>query len=346
MATTDPLYAATAISGGTGKLNTAQEDFIQQHGQNGDLTAQQAAQLLELGMGDTALAENSDLPEVTTEDATTAAVPTDAELTADNAVVMAKDGKHVIDFQKLVDAREEGKTWRATAEQAQQELEALKAAAQQREDAGLAPTVTDNKLAAAEAAIDAGADASLFGDFSEEAMTAGLKALVAQQVTQQVTEQVAKALAPMQQQNAKTSADAKFDAHLKAIVEAHPDYESLVESKELSDWIDSQPSIARDSYRAALERGTTGQYIELFDTFKAATGSGQAPSALSAKEAAKAVIARTQPNAPLSLSDIPSGKPVAGSRDEAMAAMNPHQLAEAMHGMTPKQIEDYMSRCL
>jgi hypothetical protein len=157
---------------------------------------------------------------------------------------------------------------------------------------------------------------------------------------------VAKALAPMQQQSAKTSADAKFDAHLSAIAEAHPDFESLAESKELSDWIDSQPSIARDGYRAALERGTTGQYIELFDTFKAATGSGQAPSEISAKDAAKAVIARTQANAPLSLSDIPGGKAVAGSRDEAMAAMNPHQLAEAMQTMTSKQIEDYMSRCL
>lgn len=338
MATTDPFYAATAISGGTGKLNEAQQDFLQQYAPDGDMTAQQAAQLLELGMGDTGLPENSDLPEVTPELATTAIAATDAELTADNAQLMAKDGKHIIEFQKLVDAREGEKTWRATAELAQQELEALKAAAQQREDAGIAPTVADNQLAAASAAIDAGANPDLFGDFSEEAIAAGVKALVSQQV--------AKALAPMQQQTAKASADAKFDAHLAAIAAVHPDYESLAESKELSDWIDSQPSIARDSYRAALERGTTGQYIELFDTFKAATGSGQAPSTLSAKEAAKAVIARTQPNAPLSLSDIPSGKAVAGSRDEVMAAMNPHQLAEAMQTMTPKQIEDYMSRCL
>lgn len=337
MATTDPFHAATAISGGTGKLNEAQENFIQQYATDGDMTAQQAAQLLELGMGDTGLPENSDLPGVTTETAP-AAAPTDAELTAENAVVMAKDGKHVIDFQKLVDAREEGKTWRATAEQAQQELEALRAQAQQREAAGIAPTIADNQLAAASAAIEAGANPDLFGDFSEEAIAAGVKALVA--------EQVAKALAPMHKQTADNSATAKFDAHLSAIAAAHPDYESLAESQELSNWIDSQPSIAREGYRAALERGTTSQYIELFDTFKAATGSGQAPSAVSAKDAAKAVIARTQANAPLSLSDIPGGKAVAGSRDEAMAAMNPHQLAEAMQSMTPKQIEDYMSRSL
>lgn len=338
MATTDPFYAATAISGGTGKLNEAQQDFLQQNAPDGDMTAQQAAQLLELGMGDTGLPENSDLPEVTPELATTAIAATDAELTADNAQLMAKDGKHIIDFQKLVDAREEGKTWRATAELAQQELEALKAAAQQREDAGIAPTVADNQLAAASAAIDAGANPDLFGDFSEEAIAAGVKALVAKQV--------AEALAPMQQQSAQSSADAKFEAHLKAIATAHPDYESIAESKELSDWIDSQPSIARESYRAALDHGTTGQYIELFDTFKAATGSNQAPSAISAKDAAKAVIARTQANAPLSLSDIPGGKAVAGSRDEAMAAMNPLELSEAMQTMTPKQIEDYMSRNL
>jgi DNA-binding NarL/FixJ family response regulator len=341
MATTDPFHAATAISGGTGKVNDAQLDFIQQHATDGDMTAQQAAQLLELGMGDTGLPENIELPELDPENAP-AAVPTDAELTADNATLMAKDGKHVIDFQKLVDAREGEKTWRATAEQAQQELEALKAAAQQREDAGIAPTVADNQLAAASAAIDAGANPDLFGDFSEEAIAAGVKALV----SQQVSAEVAKALAPMQQQSAKTSADAKFDAHLKAIAEAHPDFESLAESKELSDWIDSQPSIARNGYRAALERGTTDQYIELFSTFKAATGSSQAPSATSAKDAAKAAIAKSQLQAPLSLSDIPGGKAVALGRDEAMAAMNPHELAEAMQSMTPKQIEDYMSRNL
>lgn len=338
---TDPFYAATAISGGTGKLNEAQQDFLQQHAPDGDMTAQQAAQLLELGMGDTTQVENIEPPALDPEVAPAIAA-TDAELTADNAQLMAKDGKHIIDFQKLVDAREGEKTWRATAELAQQELESLKAAAQQREDAGIAPTVADNQLAAASAAIDAGANPDLFGDFSEEAIAAGVKALV----SQQVSAEVAKALAPMQQQNAKTSADAKFDAHLAAIAAAHPDYESLAESKELSDWIDSQPSIARESYRAALDSGTTGQYIELFDTFKAATGSNQAPSAVSAKDAAKAVIARTQQNAPLSLSDIPSGKAVAGSRDEAMAAMTPHQLAEAMHSMTPRQIEDYMSRNL
>lgn len=340
---TDPHMRPLRQVAGQAEVNEAQNDFLQQL--DGDMTAQQAAQLLELGMGETTQVENIEQPDLDPVVATTAAVPapTEAELTAENAVVMAKDGKHVIDFQKLVDAREGEKTWRATAEQVQQELEALKAAAQQRENAGIAPTIADNQLAAASAAIEAGANPDLFGDFSEEAIAAGVKTLV----SQQVTAEVAKALAPMQQQKAADSATAKFDAHLQAIAEAHPDFESLAESKELSDWIDSQPGIARDGYRAALERGTTGQYIELFSTFKAATGKNQpAPAALSAREAAQAAIAKNQPQAPLSLSDIPGGKAVAGSQDEAMAAMNSVDLLGAMSNWSPKQIEEYMSRNL
>jgi hypothetical protein len=348
MATTDPFYAATAISGRTGKLSKAQDDFLQSV--DGDMTAEQAAQFLELVMGDTDLSENNGLPDPITEVATTTVTPAAAapelpaavaaELSADNAQLMAKDGKHVIDFQKLVDAREGEKTWRATAEQAQQELEALKAQAQQRESAGIAPTVADNQLAAASAAIDAGANPDLFGDFSEEAIAAGVKALV----SQQVSAEVAKAFAPMQQQNAKTSADAKFDAHLAAIAAAHPDYESLAESKELSDWIDSQPGIARDGYRAALERGTTDQYIELFGTFKSSTGKSQpAPAALSALEAAQAVIAKATHAAPISLSDIPGGRVGASTGDEAMAGMDGAELIAAMSDWPQEKIDRYMN---
>ena len=340
---TDPFHAATAISGRTDKLSKAQDDFLQSV--DGDMTAEQAAQFLELVMGDTDLSENNGLPDPITEVATTtvtaAAAPelpaaVAAELTADNAQLMAKDGKHVIDFQKLVDAREGEKTWRATAEQQQQELEALRAQAQQREDAGIAPTIADNQLAAAEAAIDAGANPDLFGDFSEEAMAAGIKALVNQQVSA--------ALAPMAQQKATDSATAKFDAHLAAIAAAHPDYESLVESKELSDWIDSQPGIARAGYRAALERGTTDQYIELFGTFKSSTGKSQpAPAALSALEAAQAVIAKATQSAPISLSDIPGGRVGALTGDEAMAGMDGVELIAAMSDWPQDKIDRYMN---
>ena len=56
-----------------------------------------------------------------------------------NAVILAKDGKHTISYDKLVAAREGEKHWKAQAEAAQRALAELQAAAQARADAGVAP---------------------------------------------------------------------------------------------------------------------------------------------------------------------------------------------------------------
>ena len=76
-------------------MNTEQEAFLQQHA-NGEMTAQQAAQLLELGEGDTGLPEIGGQPSATPAndqtpgDAAASDVP---ELTPDNAVILARDGE-------------------------------------------------------------------------------------------------------------------------------------------------------------------------------------------------------------------------------------------------------------
>lgn len=319
---------------------TTQQDFIQQNSVDGSLTALQAAELLELSEGDTGLPEKSDQPEVTTEEvAAPEAELTDDKLTAENAVVLAKDGKHTISYDKLVQAREGEKHWKSQAESALQELAALKEQAQHRADAGVQPTKADANLAVAEAAIEAGADPDLFGDFSEEALAKGVQKIVDQRVSAVVAQEVAKALGPMQQ---KTKADA-FSAHLAAIYEKHPDLDSLVESRELADWIEAQPSFARAGYKSVLTNGTTSELIEFFDTFKSSTGKSQAAPA-DVQAAAKAALAKAQNMAPGSLSDIPGGRAVAGSRDEAMANMDSRELSGVMENMTPAQIEEFLNR--
>ena len=327
-------------------MNT--EEFIQQHAPDGNLTAQQAAELLQLGYkGDTANAENGDAPGATLDDVqkpdvaagTTDELISDEQMTVDNTVILAKDGKHTIGYVKLLDARNAEKHWRDQAATAQQELAVLREQAQQREAAGLAPTDADQNSAAALAAIESGVNPDIFGDFSEEAMAKGIQALVDQRVS--LIEQ------RLQQTNAAT-------AHYDAIYAAHPDADSLAESQELKDWITAQVSAAPSFAQAGIEagfkdvlaKGTTAQVVELFDSFKQATGTTQQPAPVDLRAAAKAAIAKTPTPAPLSLSDIPGGTAVAGSKDEAMAAMNPHELSEAMQRMTPKQIEEYMNRAL
>lgn len=339
-------------------MTTTQDAFIQSL--SGDMTPQQAAQLLEMGNGDTG-AQSSD------EGGQPAATPAASEVTppadapvsktpdpatqvaepdATNTVLLAKDGKHTIGYEKLVEARDAEKHWRAQAEAAQAQLAQLQAEAQQRANAGQAPTQADNQAAAAQAAIDAGVDASLFGDFSEESLAKGIQSLVDQQVAAKVDAAVKQALAPMEQQKA-TDAE---KAHYQAIYAKHPDADSIGESKELADWITAQPSYLRKAYESVLTQGTTTDIIEMFDHFKSATGVTPAaakaqPTEAEIKAAAKAAVATSPAQVPTSLTSFPSGRPGAGaSPDEAMATMNSHDLMQAMQNMTPQQIEQFLNR--
>lgn len=336
-------------------MNTSQDDFIQQHAPNGEMTAEQAAQLLELGEGDTGAAdaalETGGAPDAT---AATEAKPTgeqaaddvsknsDAELNADNAVILAKDGKHTISYDKLVQAREAEKTWRDTATAAQQELADLKAQAQQRADAGIAPTKVDNQVAAAEAAIDAGVDPELFGDFSEEAIAKGVQYLISKSVPALVDAQVKQALQPHQQ---KQEAD-QHSSHFALIYEKHPDLDSVLESKELQGWLSAQPGYVRAGFEATMKSGSAPEVIELFDTYKAATGKGQAadtPAPKDVKAAAQAAIASAKPAVPNSLSDFPGGRAGPANAFEAIANLPPHEQIDAVAQLPAEQRERWLN---
>lgn len=334
-----------------------QAEFLQQHAPDGVLTAEQAAQLLELSEeGDTGAADAA--LEIGGEPGATAATEakpegeqaaddvsniSDAELNADNAVILAKDGKHTISYDKLVEAREAEKTWRDTATAAQQELAELKAQAQQRVEAGIAPTQTDNQVAAAQAALDAGVNPEIFGDFSEEAIAKGVQTLIAQSLPALVEAQVKQALQPHEQKQVSDLRSSHFDS----IYEKHPDIDSMLESKELGDWLATQPSYVRVGFESTMKTGSAPEVIEFFDTFKAATGKTQsapAPSAESVKEAAKQAIAQAKPVVPASLSDFPGGKAGPATGNEALANLGANEMAEALMDRTPEQIEAFLNR--
>lgn len=333
-------------------MTTTHQEFIQTHAVDGRLTPEQAAQLLELSQGDTGAStlDNGSKPVASPADGTT---PAGAQATDDtnngalspeldpaNTVILAKDGKHTIGYEKLVEAREGEKHWKAQAEAAHQQLAALEAAASQRAAEGAAPTQVDNQVAAAQAAIDQGVDPEIFGDFSEGALAKGIATLVDLRVAQALDAK----LAPLHQKQAN---DAN-SAHYQAIYEKHADADSIAESKELADWIEAQPSFVRDGYRAVLQKGATAEIIELFDSFKQ---SGRAPATAQAsanpadvKAAAKAAIANVRPAVPASLSDIPGGRQTGLTQFEAMGQMSGPELAAAMENMTSAQIAAYMEQ--
>lgn len=325
-------------------MATTQAEYFQEHAASGDLTDAQMAELLSLPEGDTTtLMVDSGTP--TPAPAKTEPTPSASATTTDDpapTVVLAKDGVHTIPYEKLVEARDGEKHWKAQAEAAQQQLAALQSQAEQRAAAGQAPTKADNAAAQAAAAIDAGVDPELFGDFSEEAIAKGVQKLVDARVAA-IEAKFAEVVKPLQAKAELTEAE----KHFQAIYQAHPDADSLTESAELKAWINTHPSFVRQGFEAVLGQGTTTQVIELFDAFKAANGRTQTPpAAQNAAAAAKAVIAKAQTPVPASLSDVPGS--AAGPADEldAIRQMSATDLMGKLEGKTPEQIEALMARLL
>lgn len=347
-------------------ITEQQNELIEANG--GKASPELAAQLLEQALnGDTATAENGsqpattqvteeNTPKVEGQDGTQQPADTqqaqqqqqvdESQLNAENAVILAKDGKHTIPYDKLVEARNGEKEWKQKFDEAQQQLAQLQADAQERKDNGQAPTVQDNQVNIAQQAIDQGVDPAIFGDFDEKGLADGIQKLVDMRDTRvlaMVQQQLQAALAPLQQQQ-QVSAE---QAHFNEIFTAHPDAESIVESKEFNEWKDAQPSFLKDAYETVLDKGSAAQVVELLGLYKSNTQSGQ-QAAQPANDAVKAVaqkaVSQAQTPPPNSLSDLPAGSPAGVSRDERLAAMSPAQLAEEMQGWTPDQVEQFLNR--
>lgn len=336
---------------------TTQSEFFQEHAVNGELTDAQMVQMMSLPEGDTSALLESGMPAATEsaeatpdgEQGTTNEAENESATTPEpepeKAVVLAKDGVHTIPYEKLAEAREGEKHWKAQAEAAAAELAALKQQAQQRADAGEAPTQTDAAVATAQAAIAQGVDPAIFGDFSEEALAQGIQKLVDMRVQEQVSAALNKALAPIQQ---KQQIDA-VQSHMSAIYAAHPDADSIAESKELADWIAAQPSFARAGYQAVLQQGTTAEVIEFFDTFKQATGKAaqqNTPEQSDVSAAAKAALAKAKAQVPTSLSEIPAGSKAHHDEAEALMEMSDSSALNSFMGKSPEQIRALLERAL
>lgn len=278
------------------------------------------------------------------------------ELDAANAVILAKDGKHTIPYSKLEDSRRAEQLARqneqaalAAAKAAQEELAALRAQADQRAAAGVAPTAADNASAIVQKALESGeVDPAIFGDFSEGAMAKGIATMVREGLTQGFTA-LREELAPIKNQHQMS----EVEKHYGAIYQAHPDADSVVESQELENWLASKPSFAQTAYRSVLDpasKSTAQQVIELFDTFKKETGATQAAAApapsVDPKAAAKAAIAAIQPAVPTSLSDFPGGRSGPTSLADRMASMSEVELFNAVNtgDISQAQLNDYLNR--
>ena len=315
-----------------------QAEFYEANQVDGALTNEQTMQMLGLPEGDTPKGDSS-VPDA--DDGKGAAAEV-AKVEEQPTVILAKDGVHTIPFEKLTEARAGEQHWKSVAEQAQQALEALKSAP--------AATAAPAKAEEAQPAAPQGEQDVDFGDYSDEAIRKGVQKLVdikTDAIRAEMEAKLNKVMAPIQQSEAEQATD----KHFSTIATAHPDFESVVVSKEMNDWIEKQPSFLRPGFRAVIEQGTAPQVVELLDAYKSSTGKPAAPTgtgkpADSVVAAAQAAIAKAQAAPPSSLSEIPSGSMAQHDPAGAVLEMSTASLMNMFDGKSPEQIKTLLNRSI
>ena len=262
------------------------------------------------------------------------------------APIASKSGAYTIPYEQLAKAREQAKAFAAEAEMLRAQLAELSATqaanlaaaqaqAQDRVDAGQAATQQDANLAAAQQAVADGVDPAIFGDFSEEGIAKGVKALVEQGVQ--------RAIAPLLQERQAAAQQSATAAHYEAIYATHPDADELAQSAEFAAWRESLPAFARGAVDQALTQGDAASVVDVFNTFKASASNSSATQEGGRVRQALAE-AKAQPQVPTSLSEI-GGQAASSSTAEQVAALasNPEALLARMSDMTPAQLEKLMN---
>lgn len=215
--------------------------------------------------------------------------------------------------------------------------------AQTRADAGQAPTQADQNLAAAQALVAGGADASLFGDFSEEALAQGIEKLVTARV-EAALEPQRQALREAQAREQASQAQTAEQAHVQAILGAHKDAFEVAESKEFAAWKAGQPGFMQAAIDRTLNAGTAQDVIDLLGQFKQAYAGGATYSDPTAAAVAKA-MAEAKSAPPVSLSSLPGAAPAGTTEaDRAVAlADDPAALLEYMSSLPPERQTQLMN---
>lgn len=310
------------------KLNQA--EFFEANQVDGNLTDEQAMQMLALPEGDSATttAQSSDAPDVAQDDSTPEKVVATADTESDKQappVVLARDGVHTIPYEQLEDARR-------AAQYYKQQLELVQAQAQAPARIEPIPEQTQTQ----KDWISPEEVSKVMGDFSEDAIAKGVMTLVDKRAQSMLAEVEARAEAKAAERVRSELEARDYEAaqrsHFDAINKAHPDAESIAQSQELRAWIGSQPSYAQAGIVHALQQGTAEQVIEALDAFKASTAAPKATATTTPATkpetlaAAKAAIAKAKAAPPLSLSAVPAGSHAAVDELAAISEMSDAQL--------------------
>ena len=313
---------------------------------DGALTPEQAAQVLDLAQeGDTApVADLAGAPApapaepVVAEETTTTTTEPDPDSKPDpekdseaEPAILAKDGKHLIAYEKLAEARESAKRAAAERDEAIRRAEELQAKldAAAKEPAATEPekgsSIADLRRERYNALLDGDLDKAIA---LEEKIEAEVKA------QHQQVETAAAAFARVAQE-----AKDKYPALDLASDKADKDAIDFVVLKRDALIVQGKPA-----HEALAE--AVGQAAKVF-RWSNGQPAAPTPDPKAAAAAAAAVIANAKAPVPASLSAIPGGKPGGLSTLEQLAgkASGPEML-QVMENMTPEQIESFLNRSL
>ncbi|TWH63887.1 hypothetical protein LX59_03053 [Azomonas agilis] len=338
--------------------NNAQFEYL--NSVNGDLTPEQAAHFLELSDEPIAATASADVDPVEPQPGSN---PDPSATTTPNPATEGQPPQFTPDYQKLAQDHElKAQSLQSQNEAMARELAELKAAQQSAQGASSPEQQSSTTAQATAQAIEQGADASLFGDFSEEAMAKGLaelnrrsnEAFRAEMMGRfnQLETKLARVddleskVVPIEEQRIAQA----NQSHHQAILEKHPDAGQIADSKELNDWLNAQPDYLQETYQNVISNGSAAQVVNLLDRFKQELGIAPAQAAqpqtdnLDALKAAAATkVQQAKPAVPNSLSDIPGARP-ATDPNEALRSMGGVQLMDAFDGKSPEQINALLNQ--
>jgi hypothetical protein len=288
--------------------------------------------------GETEAAPTEAAPESSESPAAATETVKEAPVVEQEPVIATKDGKHVIPFKELENAREQARQWEEIAKAQTALAESLKAA--KAEDAGTGETKAQDEVME-----------KFVQDYPElaEALTPAIQKMIDAGVNAKVAALEAKfaeAIAPIQ----KTAQDNSIEAHFAAIHAAIPDFNEIVEAGAIQAWVEKLPSYVRTAAQAVLDKGTATEIIELFSDYKASLPAGKTAEPVPGKEelAAKAAaaIAKAKSKAPATLSDVPSGSNADLNSDASEATMSAQQLFAKMQNWSPDKILEHLSKAI
>ena len=249
-------------------------------------------------------------------------------------VVLAKDGKHVIPFEELQNAREQARYWQAKAEEALAQRQAEKPP-----EPATTPMVDLKELRrelreavfaedeAREAEIQEKIDAELMRR-AEESAYQRIERRDAE-ARQRAAEQSVEAAA------AKAIADYPFLDHTGQ----EANHEAIAQVQALSVLYANNGAAPAEALSRAV-----GKVVQMYVSPPPPTPDASRSGNIEAK--ASAAIAKARSPAPNSMSAIPSASVPHHDEAEAMLNMSPVQLSAKFASMTPDQIEAAVSRIL